>query len=126
MLAVGLGCDGDAARSEHPERTHTPSPHAPDNTASNERDRDADAKTPFSQQENQADLDITASIRRGVMAEPGFSLNAHNVKIVSADAVVTLRGVVDQASEKSRIGELSRATPGVKSVDNQLEVTPPR
>ena len=93
----------------------------PSNTGVNVRDRDSTAKTPFDQKENKADIDITAEIRKQVVATE-MSVNAHNVKIMTQDGKVTLRGPVETAAEKSRIEEIARAVAGDNNVDNQLDV----
>jgi osmotically-inducible protein OsmY len=93
-----------------------------DNTRKNERDRDSASKTPMDQSEKKEDIAITAAIRKGVMDEDDLSTTAKNVKIITADGVVTLRGPVKSDAEKSTIESLAKGTDGVKSVDNQLEV----
>lgn len=92
-----------------------------DNSAVNKRDRDSMAKTPLDQNENQADIDITAGIRKQVV-DTKMSVNAQNVKIITQDGVVTLRGPVKTADEKKQIEDMARNFAGVKSVDSQLEV----
>jgi hyperosmotically inducible protein len=98
---------------------------AADNTAVNDRDRDGDAKTPLDQGQTQADIDVSASIRRSLLAQADLSVNAHNVKVITADGAVTLRGVVNSEAEKVRIAQVTVQTQGVKHVDNQLTVSPP-
>jgi osmotically-inducible protein OsmY len=49
-------------------------------------------------------------------------MNGKNVKIVTIDGVVTLRGPVASAREKKDIANLVKKVDGVKRVDNQLEV----
>jgi len=93
----------------------------PTNTGVNVRDRDNTAKTPLDQNENKADIAITAEIRKQVVATE-MSVNAHNVKIMTQDGKVTLRGPVETAAEKSRIEEIARAVAGDNNVDNQLDV----
>lgn len=93
-----------------------------DNTGRNVRDRSGQTVTPEEQQENRSDLDITAAIRRAVVKDDALSMNAHNVKIITRDGVVTLRGPVDSPDEKTKIDQLTRQVQGVKQVDNQLEV----
>ena len=94
----------------------------PDNTAVNKRDRDADAKTPIDQKENQQDITITADIRKQIVAHDDMSVNARNVKIITADGKVTLRGPVDSTSERDIIEKIARDVVGKDNVDNQLEV----
>ena len=55
------------------------------------------------QKENQSDINITANIRQSVMKAPDMSTNGQNVKIITADGVVTLRGPVASEAEKSNI-----------------------
>ncbi len=92
-----------------------------DNSAVNKRDRDGDAKTPIDQNENQADIDVTAGIRKRLVGTK-MSVNAQNVKIITQDGVVTLRGPVKTMEEKKQIEEIARSVAGVKTVDSQLEV----
>jgi len=94
-----------------------------DNTAVNARDRSSTAKTPIDQNENQKDIDITASIRKRVVAEK-LSSNAHNAKIITQDGKVTLRGPVASEDEKKQIEEIATDVAGAANVDNQLEVQP--
>jgi hyperosmotically inducible protein len=105
----------------------TPPPGTrPDNTAINQRDA-ADllkAKTPIDQNENKADIDITAKIRQRVVSEKDFSINAQNVKIITADGMVTLRGPVNSKTEHDTIERIAREVAGEGKVDNKLEVVP--
>jgi len=92
-----------------------------DNSAVNIRDRETNAKTPLDQNENEVDIGITASIRKSVV-DTKMSTNAQNVKIITQDGNVTLRGPVKTQEEKNRIEEIARNVAGVKAVDSQLEV----
>lgn len=99
-------------------------PPAPDNTGRNERDRDGNTVTPEDQSENEADRKITADIRSAITGDETMSLNARNVKIVTLNGVVTLRGPVETQAEKDAIEAKAEAIAGVSRVDNQLEVKP--
>ena len=92
-----------------------------DNSALNKRDLDTNAKTPLDQNENKVDIGITASIRKSVV-DTKMSTNAQNVKIITQDGNVTLRGPVKSSEEKDRIEEIARNVAGVKAVDSQIEV----
>ena len=94
---------------------------SPDNTAVNVRDRDENAKTPIDQNENQTDIDITANIRKKVV-DTKMSVDAQNVKIITQDGKVTLRGPVKSAEEKKQIEDIAHAVAGADKVDSQLEV----
>jgi osmotically-inducible protein OsmY len=78
------------------------------------------------QGESKADLGITQQIRKAVMGHKDLSMDAKNVKIITQDGVVTLRGPVKSAEEKATIADVSKKTKGVKRVDNQLEVAAQR
>jgi hyperosmotically inducible periplasmic protein len=95
---------------------------AADNSGRNQRDRSMETKTSGDQSESSPDIKITAAIRRAVMHEDSLSMMAKNVKIITADGVVTLRGPVKNAAEKTKIGELATANAGQATVHNQLEV----
>jgi len=91
------------------------------NTAVNIRDRDSNAKTPLDQNENKKDIGITADIRKQVV-DTKMSTDAQNVKIITQDGRVTLRGPVKSPDEKSRIEGIARNVAGDTQVDSQLEV----
>ncbi len=96
---------------------------AADNTARNARDRDtADTLTPIDQGSSKADTSITAQIRRDVTALNNMSVNAQNVKIITLNGRVTLRGPVNTADERQLIGSIAERIVRAKNVDNQLEV----
>jgi hyperosmotically inducible protein len=95
----------------------------PDNTAANIRDRDRKTLTPLDQGNSQADIDTTAQIRKAIIAVDGMSINAKNVKIITMNGLVTLRGLVNSEDEKRRIGEIADRIAQPGNVDNQLEVT---
>lgn len=107
-----------------PERNPSPvtPPPAPDNTGRNERDRDGGTMTPEDQSESAADRKITADVRSAITSDTSMSLNARNVKIITLNGVVTLRGPVETQAEKDAIEAKAEAVAGVSSVDNQLEV----
>lgn len=125
-LLVVLGCKRNESEASTGANEATPTVEAlradADNTKKNERDRDGDTVTPEDQAENDADRSITQRIRQAVVDKDGLSMNAKNVKIVTANGVVTLRGPVQSAGEKSSIASIAQATNGVSRVDNQLEI----
>jgi hyperosmotically inducible protein len=94
----------------------------PDNSGRNVRDRDDQNKTTGDQSENEADRTITQNIRRAVTADDSLSTNAKNVKIITNNGTVTLRGPVKSEKEKAEIEAKAKQVAGVKGVDNQLEV----
>ena len=102
--------------------TAGPASVEPDNTAVNQRDRDGSEKTPIDQNEDQRDVNITAEIRKAVLAHENMSINARNVKIITADGKVTLRGPVNSEEEKKVIGDIARQLAGKENVTDEIEV----
>jgi len=97
----------------------------PDNTKVNKQDRAPGAVTADQQKGNAADRDLIAKIRKAIVADKSLSTYAHNVKIVSQDGTVTLKGPVRSDAEVQTI--VAKATEIAGSsykVDNQLSVKP--
>lgn len=94
----------------------------PDNTARNKRDRDDKTLTPLDQGNSKEDISITAQIRKEVVALKDLSINGQNVKIITKEGHVTLRGPVNSADEKRLIGEIATRLATPEHTDNQLEV----
>ena len=95
---------------------------AADNTRKNERDRSGETTTSGDQSNSQEDVKITAAIRRAVVRDNSLSTTAKNVKIITANGTVTLRGPVKNDAEKTKIAELAQSAAGNAKIDNQLEV----
>jgi hyperosmotically inducible protein len=93
-----------------------------DNSGKNIRDRQESSRTSGDQSSSKADLAITQAIRKAVVADKGLSTNAHNVKIITSNGVVTLRGPVKSLEEKDKIAATAKSVAGVKSVNNKLEI----
>lgn len=122
VLAIAaVGCKGPGNAAAESNTTNAPMGTSADNTGKNERDRDMKTLTP-EDQAGEADRTITKLVRQGVVAEYGATSAAGNVKIVTVDGVVTLRGPVNTESEQSTIGTIAGRVDRVKRVDNQLEV----
>jgi hyperosmotically inducible periplasmic protein len=96
-----------------------------DNTAVNKRDRNANSSTADTQNISGPDLDVIAKIRRMVMAEKDFSTYAHNVKIMSKDGTVTLKGPVrTEAEVQSILSKAAEVTGSKDKVVNEMTVEP--
>ena len=93
-----------------------------DNTVRNVRDRNNSTLTPLDQGNSKGDIATTAQIRKQIIADKSMSVNARNVKIITLDGRVTLRGPVNTAEEKQKIGEIANQIAQAANVDNQLEV----
>lgn len=95
---------------------------APDNTEINKRDRSGETLTPGDQSQSKADTELASNIRKAIVNDDQLSMNAKNIKIISRDGMVTLRGPVKSAAEREQIERIAKSARGVKQIDNQLEV----
>ncbi len=93
-----------------------------DDTARNVRDRDDRTLTPMDQGDSAQDRTITQEIRKAVTDRDELSTNAKNIKIITVDGVVTLRGPVKNEQEKTTIVSIAKKALGAKRVEDQIEV----
>lgn len=91
------------------------------NTGINKRDRDDKTLTPMDQMNNPSDLKITQEIRQALMKDK-FSMDAKNIKVITRNGAVTLRGPVKSTTELKKISALVESLPGITSITNQLQV----
>lgn len=97
----------------------------PDNTKTNKQDREAGAPTADQQKNNVTDRDLTKRIRQSIMSDKSMSTYAHNVKVISQNGQVTLKGPVRTEDEKSAIEAKAVEVVGDKSkISNQMSVKP--
>jgi hyperosmotically inducible protein len=118
LILGGYACDSQPAAKAQAQATKT----SPDNTERNVRDRSGATLTPGDQSESEADRTLTQRVRQAVMADDSLSMTAHNVKIISVDGVVTLRGPVNSTQEKTNIDAKAQQIAGATKVKNQLEI----
>lgn len=118
MLAPVLA---PAAEESMSDTSTTMERSSPDNTNVNKRDRDEQTLTPLDQSNTKADRNITQAIRQSIMKRD-FSTDAKNIKIITQNGEVTLRGPVNSSAEVDKIAELAKAVPGIKTLNNRLEV----
>jgi osmotically-inducible protein OsmY len=93
----------------------------PDNTKQN---KDQSNPTADDQKMNPADRAISQKIRKALHDDSTLSVYAHNIKIITRDGKVTLRGPVRSEDEKAGIEAKAVAVAGTGNVTNQLEVAP--
>ena len=94
----------------------------PDNTAVNERDRSRETQTSGDQSNSSGDLKITQAIRQAIMKDSELSITAKNIKIITDNGQVTLRGPVKTAQEKAKIDQLAKSAAGGAKIDDQIDV----
>jgi len=73
---------------------------------------------------NPSDRTITQNIRKAIHDDTSLSTYAHNIKIITQDGKVTLRGPVRSVEEKSNLERKAATVAGQENVTNQLEVAP--
>jgi hyperosmotically inducible periplasmic protein len=95
-----------------------------DNTKVNKRDRKTGAVTADQQKENQKDREISANIRKALMDNKDLSTYAHNVKIVTRDGMVTLKGPVRSEDEKKAVEAKATEIAGAGKVKSMISVKP--
>ena len=105
--------------------TEAPGASQADNTERNLREGNPQTPTPPDQSNRPSDLEITAQIRKGIMDAPNLSVNARNVKIITQEGRVTLRGPVETPEEKQLIGEIANRVARPEQVTNELDVKRP-
>jgi len=97
-----------------------------DNTKMNKGDANKDATTADQQKMDPGDRTITQKIRAEIMKDKSLSSYAHNVKIITRDGKVTLKGPVRSPDEKASVEEKAAAIAGDGNVTSQLEIVPPK
>lgn len=95
---------------------------AADNSAQNRRDRDHHTLTPPDQSNKPADLEMTRNIRRALVKDDQLSTEAKNIKVITVDGKVTLRGPVKTDQEKAAIMEKAAQVAGDTNIHGQLQV----
>jgi hyperosmotically inducible periplasmic protein len=97
---------------------------AADNTKMNQGDANKGAMTADQQKMNPADRDISKNIRAAVVKDRSLSTYAHNIKIITQDGKVTLKGPVRSDDEKSNIESKAIAVAGAGNVTDLLTIAP--
>lgn len=94
---------------------------APDNTAQNEKEMEKDAVNPTDQGNSDKDLQITKNIRSSIM-DTDLSFNAKNIKIITRNERVTLKGVVKSHAEHEAILKIARNHANTSRITDDLKV----
>jgi len=119
--AAGTPADRSSAPSTDRSAANTDA----DNTRVNQRDRSSAALTPMDQGGSASDRAITQQIRKDLMNDKSLSFTAKNVKVITIDGKVTLRGAVKTEAERTAIEAAARRAAGGDGarVDSQLEIS---
>lgn len=95
---------------------------APDNSKINERVQANSELTAQDQGNSSSDIELTRKIRQAVNSRDTFSTNAKNIKIISVNGLVTLKGPVKSAQEKSEVERIATRVAGHSRVISQIEI----
>lgn len=93
----------------------------PDNTAQNEKEVRNNSVNPTDQGNSSKDVQITKDIRLGIM-DTDMSFNAKNIKIITRDEHVNLKGVVESDKEHQAILKIARNHANTDKIIDNLKV----
>jgi len=96
----------------------------PDNTKVNRRDRNQSEPTADQQKENLNDRELAQQIRRALVKDKSLSSNAHNVKVITQNGAVTLKGPVNSEQEKQAVEAKAAQIAGADKVNSEIQVAP--
>lgn len=97
-------------------------PPAADNTKVNQRDRNQSEPTADQQKENSGDRQLVQQIRRALVKDKSLSSNAHNIKVIAQDGMVTLKGPVNSESEKQAVEAKAAQIAGSDKVSSEIQI----
>ncbi len=93
-----------------------------DNPDNNKRDHSGETKTSGDQSNSAEDIKTTAAIRRAIVDDSSLTMTARNVKIITENGTVTLRGQVSSADQKAKILVHAAKVVGGERVVNEIEI----
>jgi hyperosmotically inducible protein len=123
LLCAGL-LFGSFALIKAQQPTGQQASPAADNSKMNQHDQSKNEPTADQQRDNRTDRDITRQIRQSIIADKSLSTYAHNVKIITQDGQVTLKGPVRSEDEKQAVASKATAVAGENKVTDDLSIKP--
>lgn len=111
--------------SQDKSTTTADKPREVDNSGQNETDNNSSSLTPMDQGNSDADIAVTRSIRKALTGDDTLSINAKNLKIITTDGVVVLRGPVASQAEADSVMVHARTAAGATRIENQIAVPSP-
>ena len=121
LLTSALLCVAALLAAQQPNSQNA---GASDNSSVNQRDRNANEPTADRQKDDRSDRDITQQIRQAIIKDKSLSTYAHNVKIITQNGQVTLKGPVRSADEKRAVEAKAAEIAGENKVTSELAVKP--
>lgn len=97
-------------------------PAPADNSKINQRDQNDSQLTASDQGDSDADIATTQKIRQAVVSRESLSINAKNIKIITLNGVVTLKGPVASLAEKREIQQIAAKVATPAKIVDQIQV----
>ena len=94
---------------------------APDNSRTNKNPAGATADQ---QSNSETDRQLAQSVRKAIVEDKSLSTYAHNVKVISRNGQITLKGPVRSENEKQAIEAKAAEVAGKDNVVSELTVAP--
>jgi osmotically-inducible protein OsmY/sporulation protein YlmC with PRC-barrel domain len=95
----------------------------PDNTTQNKKEKNKNDNVPTDQGNSAKDIQITKDIRSAIM-DKDLSFNAKNIKIITRNQRVHLKGVVESDAEHQAILTIARNHADAANITDDLKVNP--
>jgi hyperosmotically inducible protein len=121
LLSAGLLLASWTLASAQEPSAQNPAPPA-DNTKVNQRDQQSNEPTAEQQKDNRSDRDLTQQIRQAIVKDKTLSSYAHNVKVITQNGQVTLKGPVRSDHEKRAVEAKAAEIAGQDKVTSELDV----
>ena len=120
LVVMAFIITGAMTRSE--AQSTEPQATSPDNTKMNAQDRDKASPTADQQKDNRSDREITQQIRQSLVKDKSLSTYGHNVKVITQNGQVTLKGPVRSEEEKKVIEAKAAEVAGENKVTSELNI----
>jgi|SRR5271165_303099 len=125
LFCGSLGAVAQQSPTQQPSNASASAPApAGDNSKMNDQDLNGDGTTAQQQKENPSDRELTQHVRQAIMQDKSLSTYAHNVKVISRNGTVTLKGPVRSEDEKRAIDAKAVEVAGREKVVDELTVVP--
>jgi hyperosmotically inducible periplasmic protein len=118
LTVLWLGLSGAPVVAQQPPTKSTEA--AADNTKVNR----AGEISAGSQKNGKRDLAITRDVRRAIVADKSLSTYAHNVKVITENGFVTIKGPVRSDEERKTVEAKAVEVAGRDHVANELTIAP--
>ncbi len=121
LVLGGWAVAGGQQTTDQSNADQSNAPQA-DNSKINQRDRNNNEPTADQQKSNRSDRDITQQVRKAIMEDKSLSTYAHNVKVITQNGMVTLKGPVRSEEEKRAIEAKAAEVAGADKITNEMDV----